>query len=339
EFLTIPLLTVAAWRDSAYVPRTCWMFPGRSKWFHEVVLPFWDDRLFMENFHMTKQTLFSIADKLRPYLFRNDTVMRTAVPVEECVAIGVYYLACKTCYGSLVHLFAKGKSIIANIVIEFCLAMEYVLLCQEIKLTDFNKEIKLQGDCDADGIFFSIRVGHSGVTHDAHVFRSSLLFKEMEAGTFVPGNPLMNCAGVTIPPIILGDGAYPLRNWLMKPYSFPKTDREQKFNKMLNKCRNVIERAFGRLKARFRRLSVKIDAQIQNVNSIIAAAVIIHICERNNHILPEGEIEPLDEIEADPEDHLLDDDNSNTEAEQGEAVRNAIANYIFDHVTVQLFYW
>ncbi|KAJ7329418.1 hypothetical protein JRQ81_015592, partial [Phrynocephalus forsythii] len=88
---------------------------------------------------MTKQTLFSIADKLRPYLFRNDTLMRTAVPEEERVAIGVYYLASKTCYRSLAHLFAKGKSTVANIVIEFCLAMEHILLCQEIKLTDFNK--------------------------------------------------------------------------------------------------------------------------------------------------------------------------------------------------------
>ncbi|KAJ7326639.1 hypothetical protein JRQ81_016398 [Phrynocephalus forsythii] len=98
----------------------------------------------------------------------------------------------------------------------------------------------------------------------------------------------------------------------------------------------MVERAFDHLIARFRCLSVRIDAQIQSINSIIAAAVILHnICDRNKHIVPERESKSLDECEVDPEDHLTDDDiGSNTELHQGEAVRNAIANYIFDHDTV-----
>ncbi|KAJ7303280.1 hypothetical protein JRQ81_012219 [Phrynocephalus forsythii] len=91
-------------------------------------------------------------------------------------------------------------------------------------------------------------------------------------------------AGVSIPPLILGNGAYPLCKWLMKPYDVPKNEVEKHYNKIFNRSRNIVERAFGRLKARFRRLSVRMEAHIQNVNSIIASAVILHnICERKNH--------------------------------------------------------
>ena len=53
---------------------------------------------------------------------------------------------------------------------------------------------------------------------------------------------------VEVAPLILGDSAYPLENWLMKPYS----DRgnlnpdEVNFNFALSGIRVVVENAFGR---------------------------------------------------------------------------------------------
>ncbi|KAJ7320354.1 hypothetical protein JRQ81_019865 [Phrynocephalus forsythii] len=251
------------WIKTSPRQKLCWCYPGRSQWFHDTVLQLWDDRQWLENFRMTRRTLFEVADKLRPYLMRRDTVMRSAVPVEERMAIGVYFLASRSCYRTIALVFQKGSSTVASIVIEVCLAMEHVLLKEEAA-------------CDGDGIFFSMLAGHSGVNHDAHVFRSSMLFSKMEEGTLIPGNPMFHYAGVSIPPIILGDGAYPLCKWLMKPFAVPRNERERHYNKIFNRSRCVVERAFGRLKARFRRLSVRIEAHIENVNSIIASAVILH---------------------------------------------------------------
>lgn len=93
-----PYLVCSAWRGLSPVPRNYWKYLGRSEWFSEVVLPLWDQSMWIENFRMTKQTLFEIADELRPYLLRKDTVMRSAISVEERVAIGVYFMASKTCY-------------------------------------------------------------------------------------------------------------------------------------------------------------------------------------------------------------------------------------------------
>ncbi|KAJ7324600.1 hypothetical protein JRQ81_017620 [Phrynocephalus forsythii] len=264
----------------------------------------------LRSFRMTQQMLFEIADVLRPYLMRRDTVMRSAVPV----AIGVYFLASRSCYSTIAHVFQKGTSTIASVVVEVCLVIEHTLLKQEVRVIDFSKvrshnsftpppwdyqvrnlphdlslsfqmlsstrkhgfphcieavdsshvpitppknevqayfirksfhSILLQAACDGDGIFFSMLAGHSGVNHDAHVFRSSLLYRKTEEGTLIPGNPMFQYGGVLIPPLILGDGAYPLCNWLMKPYAVPKNDRERHYNKVFNRTRNIVERAFG----------------------------------------------------------------------------------------------
>lgn len=121
-----PYVTGKTWSDLSPVHRQYWISPGRSAWFSDVVLDLWDESLWIQHFRMTKQTLFEIASELRPYLFRKDTIMHCALSIEERVAIGVYFLASKSCYRSIALIFSRGKSTIANCAIEFCLAMEHV---------------------------------------------------------------------------------------------------------------------------------------------------------------------------------------------------------------------
>ncbi|KAJ7332875.1 hypothetical protein JRQ81_015055 [Phrynocephalus forsythii] len=156
----------------------------------------------------------------------------------------------------------------------------------------------------------------------------------MEEGTLIPGNPMFQYGGVSIPPLIWGGGAYPLCNWLMKLYAVPRNDRERHYNKVFNRTRNIVERAFGRLKARFRRLSVRMEAHIQNVNSIIASAVILHnICEKKKHFIPDEDTEfqntpPIAEIHV-PD---LEPTRGTRERMEAEAIRSAIADYLFTHL-------
>ncbi|KAJ7341534.1 hypothetical protein JRQ81_005746 [Phrynocephalus forsythii] len=323
--------TIAEWRVTSPRKKICWSYPGRSPWFHETVVQYLDDLEWIKNFRMTRQTLFEISETLRPFLMRKDTVMCSAVPVEERVAIGVYFLASRSCYHTIALVFQKGTSTIASIVVEVCLAIKHTMLRKEVRISDFSKmtattlklgfphclgaidgthiaitasklqgqayynrksfhSVLLQAACDGDGVFFSMLAGHSGVNHDAHVFRSSKLFRRMEDRTLIPGKPMFTCDGVSIPPLILGDGAYPLCKWLMKPYPVPRNDTEKHYNKVFNQTRNIVERAFGRLKTRFRRLSVRMEARIENMNSIIASAVVMHnIYERKKHTIPEDD--------------------------------------------------
>ena len=51
---------------------------------------------------------------------------------------------------------------------------------------------------------------------------------------------------------LLGDSGYPLKTWILTPFSSPSNQQELKFNEAHGRTRVVVERAFGVLKSRFR---------------------------------------------------------------------------------------
>ena len=96
---------------------------------------------------------------------------------------------------------------------------------------------------------------------------------------------------------IFGDNAYPLRNWLVTPFkNFGNLTRQQvKFNKRLSGVRQTVERAFGHLKGRFRRLRDVPLHDHQEICKLIFACCVLHnICVINEDDV-EGYIENDDE--------------------------------------------
>ena len=82
---------------------------------------------------------------------------------------------------------------------------------------------------------------------------------------------------------MLGDGAYPLLPWLIKPYNFGPAliHSEKLFNKKLCSAR-AVERASGILKARWRCLLKRLDNRIENVSAVVIACRVLHnICQTN----------------------------------------------------------
>ena len=87
--------------------------------------------------------------------------------------------------------------------------------------------------------------------------------------------------GHQVRPLILGDAAYPLKKWLMKPY--PKigalTQEQIAYNLALSKARVVVETCFGRLKSRWRCLNKCLMEHISQVPLIITDCCILNnIC-------------------------------------------------------------
>ncbi|KAK3107567.1 hypothetical protein FSP39_017459 [Pinctada imbricata] len=98
---------------------------------------------------------------------------------------------------------------------------------------------------------------------------------------------------------LLADNAYPLRNWLISPYKKygNLTLQQHRFNKKLSSARQTIERAFGHLKGRFRRLKEATLHDPKDVTQLIMAACILHnFCVINTEELDEF----MDSSENDP---------------------------------------
>ena len=141
--------------------------------------------------------------------------------------------------------------------------------------------IILQGLVDHQYRFLDINVGWPGSVHDARVFANSELYSKAERKTLFPPK-VREINGVPVPLVILGDPAYPLLQWVMKPYTDNgRLSRQQStFNYRLSRARVVTENAFGRLKGRWRCLMKRNDTDLDQIPTLITACVILHnICE------------------------------------------------------------
>lgn len=124
--------------------------------------------------------------------------------------------------------------------------------------------LQLQAVCREDMRFTHCFMGFPGSCHDSRVLKNSDIW---ENGNGLCGNDH-----------IVGDGGYPLTRWLLTPYrdNGNLTPDQRNYNHLLSSNRVVIERAFGLLKGRFRRLKYLATAEIETALTIIMACCVIH---------------------------------------------------------------
>ena len=137
----------------------------------------------------------------------------------------------------------------------------------------------IQAVADGKGLFLDFAAGYPGSIHDARVYRNSSLYLRASNGDILK-EPVERIGITDIQPYLVGDSAYPISPWLMKPYPEATRDPgEITFNKELSSARVTIECAFGRLKSRWRILQKRLDSRITfSVKIAIACAVLHNFC-------------------------------------------------------------
>lgn len=132
---------------------------------------------------------------------------------------------------------------------------------------------------DAQYRFIWGSCGYPGNSHDSIIFKSTELYTDIIENAAIQqiGHKV---GSVRVPPLILGDSAFTMHPWLMKPYTNAVPDAKQRyFNYRLSRGRMVTECAFGQLKGRWRILLRKCECTPQQVAKATLACMVLHnIC-------------------------------------------------------------
>lgn len=106
----------------------------------------------------------------------------------------------------------------------------------------------LLGICDAQYMFTFVDIGAYGRRSDGGIFKDSTMgqkfnLKEMN----VPAPEPLSPGGPSLPYVLVGDEAFQLTNYLLRPYSGKGglNDERNIYNYRLSRARRTIENTFG----------------------------------------------------------------------------------------------
>ncbi|KAK7149295.1 hypothetical protein R3I94_008810 [Phoxinus phoxinus] len=133
---------------------------------------------------------------------------------------------------------------------------------------------------DANYKFIAIQVGDFGKSSDGGVYSNSTLGRAMKEKTLsVPEEKCLPGAEDLgrLPYVMVGDAAFPLKPYLMRPYPGKNLERRKaNFNYRLSRARMTVEKAFGILSSRWRIFHRDINLMPETTDTMIVVTCILH---------------------------------------------------------------
>lgn len=127
---------------------------------------------------------------------------------------------------------------------------------------------------DPEYNFTYLCIGGNGRAGDAAIWDECALKQALE-------NNALNLAPHHV---LVADDAFPLKPYIMKPYSKKKcTEAERIFNYRLSRARRISENAFGILSWRFRIFQRPIELKVDTIDKVIWAACSLHNWIKHKH--------------------------------------------------------
>ncbi|XP_064475380.1 uncharacterized protein LOC135389245 [Ornithodoros turicata] len=236
---------------------------------------------FKSHFRLHRSTVEKVATLLAPAL-ESATIHpgRPTIPAMKQLLIVIWSLANLECFRSAGDRFGVAKSTVFHCVRSVgsalldrarlfvawpsnCHDALPIILCFQGRVFHC---VVLEAVCDHDMRFLHCSVGEAGSVDDARVLRRSEVYG------------MLNSDHCPLDTYLVGDVAYPIGPHLLTPYRDKGhlTAKEKKYNVHLSRERVTIERAFGLLKGRFRRLFRVETRRPDIIVTIIIVASIFH---------------------------------------------------------------
>ena len=142
---------------------------------------------------------------------------------------------------------------------------------------------------DANYKFTYIDIGSNGLVSDGGVYRDCSLSISIEQNKLnFPDAKSLPGREKSVPYVIVADEAFPLKEYIMKPYPLKAglDNSKRIFNYRLSRARRVVENAFGIICNRFRVLRSPMLLTPDKVESVVLCCCALH-----NFLRPESNIQ------------------------------------------------
>ncbi|KAI3775400.1 hypothetical protein L1987_49973 [Smallanthus sonchifolius] len=266
--------------------------------------------------------------------------------LDSPTACRVFYVVCKAIIDNLGHFF-ELRSDLNRIVLGFgwislpncCGVLGIDTFAVKGNLFGENGSVMVQALVDSEGRFLDVSAGWPSTMKPELILRQSELYSAIEESRELLTGPSYELNdGSSIPQYILGESCFPLLPWLITPFRESDTDDDnddddgfddgclnlssskQAFNSVHNRGMELLDTAFGRLRARWMILSKEWkEESIESFPYVVVACCLLH-----NFLIKSNEEFPDEDL-----DYMRNHDLSDYEGEgdeTGERIRSAIAS-------------
>ena len=182
---------------------------------------------------------------------------------------------------------------------------------------------------DANYKFIFVDVGCNGRISDGGVFGNSTLYHGLEHDLLsLPSPKALPGSENVVPYHIVADEAFPLKPYLMKPFSQRGLTREKRmFNYRWSRGRRCVENAFGILANRFRVFRTPLAVHPESAEKIVMACCTLH------NYLRDHTLTVTDAHDREAEGHFdgalvtLNHQGSNNYTGQASQIRDTLCDY------------
>jgi hypothetical protein len=296
--------------------RRLWVKNRSNEWWERVKSPDYPEEEFKRAFRMSRATFDMICEELESVVTKKDTMLRSAIPVRQRVAVCIWRLATGEPLREVSKRFGLGISTCHKLVLEVCSAIRTLLMPKFLQWPDENRmgQIKrefelLSGIPSVGGSMYTTHIpiiapkaNMGAYFNKRHTERNQKTSYSITVqgvvdpkGVFTdicigwPGSMtdhqileksalFQRANGGALKDVwVVGNSGYSLMDWVLVPYARQHlTWTQHALNEKVEELQRIAKESFMRLKARWSCLQRRTEMKLQDLPVVLGACCVLH---------------------------------------------------------------